>query len=64
MSITSTWNAARAYAVDSITGFCLARDAHRGTAWERLGVAYPDPVEARRAVELFRSARLQIAAAA
>lgn len=63
MSITSTRNAARAYVVDSISNFCLARDAHRGSAWERLGVAYPDPLEALRAVELFRTGRLQIAAA-
>ena len=63
MSTKSTWNAARTYVIGTITHFCLARDAHRGTAWERLGVAYPDPLEALRAVELFRTARLHITAA-
>ena len=47
-----------------LTDFCDARDANRGTAWERLSVAYPDPHEARRAVELFQRARPQLTTAA
>lgn len=49
---------------NSMDAFCEARDVHRSTAWERLSVAYPDPREALRALEIFSTTRLSIAAGA
>ena len=64
MDVDSMWDRTKERVTRWVTEFCVARDAHRGTAWERLSVAYPDPAQARRAVELFRVARLQVPAGA
>jgi len=64
MNVRSQWKIARDTVARLMDAFCAARDAQRGTAWERLSVAYPDPREARRAVELFQLTRLPVSAAA
>lgn len=60
MNILTPWHRAQESLARLLTAFCEARDASRGTAWERLSVAYPDPQEARRALELFRRAGLPL----
>jgi len=64
MNVKSLRTRARTLVTDSFSAFCEARDGHRGTAWERLSVAYPNPQEALKALEFFRATRLPIAASA
>ena len=64
MNVQAQWKSAKKHVSRIVTEICAARDAHRGSAWERLSVAYPDPIEARRAIELFQLTRLELTATA